>query len=164
MIRCILFFIIVLIQASTFAQTNKKPSSRPHYHEFDFWLGNWDVYKFNTDTLLGKSTISSVLDSCGIEENYSSVKTSYKGKSLNKYHEQNKRWEQYYIDNSGTTLHLTGNLQGRSMVLEDNPVFGGTKNKISWTPQPEGEVRQTWEVSADGETWQVIFDGLYKRR
>jgi hypothetical protein len=36
--------------------------------------------------------------------------------------------------------------------------------RISWTPQPDGTVRQLWEQSADGSRWRVVFDGRYVRQ
>jgi hypothetical protein len=37
------------------------------------------------------------------------------------------------------------------------------QNRITWTPHPDGSVRQLWEQSTDeGKTWQVAFDGLYR--
>jgi hypothetical protein len=53
------------------------------------------------------------------------------------------------------------------MVLEgETPasVPGGppTKNRITWSPQAEGRVRQHWETSADGgKTYTTAFDGMY---
>ena len=39
------------------------------------------------------------------------------------------------------------------------------RNRITWTPNSDGTVRQLWEVSKDqGESWQTEFDGLYKRQ
>jgi hypothetical protein len=38
-------------------------------------------------------------------------------------------------------------------------------HRISWTPNPDGSVRQLWEASKDdGGNWAVIFDGHYSRR
>lgn len=40
-----------------------------------------------------------------------------------------------------------------------------TLSRIVWTPRDDGKVRQLWELSRDhGETWNVIYDGLYTRR
>jgi hypothetical protein len=38
-------------------------------------------------------------------------------------------------------------------------------NKMTWTPNPDGTVRQLWEQSKDGgQAFTVLFDGLYRRR
>jgi hypothetical protein len=37
-------------------------------------------------------------------------------------------------------------------------------DKITWTPNSDGSVRQLWESSTDhGKTWNIAFDGLYKK-
>ena len=34
----------------------------------------------------------------------------------------------------------------------------------TWTPNPDGTVRQHWEISSDaGKSWTTAFDGLYRR-
>ncbi|MBT8239359.1 MAG: hypothetical protein HKP24_03060 [Croceitalea sp.] len=140
-------------------------SLKTKYHEFDFWLGEWDVYNYNTNDLAGTSAIQSVIDSIGILEHYSTAKGPYKGKSLNKYNPAKDHWEQFWVDNSGLTLHLTGGLIKGKMVLSDlltNPEKE-TINKIVWQRLSEERVRQTWSISKDqGITWQVIFDGEYR--
>jgi len=34
-------------------------------------------------------------------------------------------------------------------------------NKVTWTLNEDGSVRQHWETSSDQETWKTAFDGLY---
>jgi hypothetical protein len=64
-------------------------------------------------------------------------------------------------------LLLDGGLRDGRMVLEgETPGAGGavTRHRITWTPNPDGSVRQYWEsAGADGE-WKVAFDGRYTRR
>ena len=49
---------------------------------------------------------------------------------------------------------------GGTMVLEG--MDGGVRQRIAWTPDGEG-VRQLWETSGDGATWETAFDGRYRR-
>jgi hypothetical protein len=145
-------------------QADKK--LQEHYHEFDFWIGKWDVYKYGTETLAGKSHIESIIDSVDILENYTNANGKYSGKSLNKYNPAKQRWEQYWIDNSGLTLHLAGGLQDGKMVLSDESTREPKQdiNKIVWEKLKNGDVRQTWNLSSDeGKTWKILFDGEYKK-
>jgi hypothetical protein len=41
-------------------------------------------------------------------------------------------------------------------------VDGDRRQRITWSVEGEG-VRQVWETSLDGETWEVVFDGRYTR-
>ena len=34
-------------------------------------------------------------------------------------------------------------------------------HRITWTPLPDGKIRQLWETSSDGKAWSEAFDGLY---
>ena len=55
------------------------------------------------------------------------------------------------------------------MVLEgeDPPTeqaARGVRHRITWTPRPDGTVRQHWQTSLDGgATWTTAFDGAYRR-
>ena len=93
--------------------------------------------------------------------------------SLNFYDAAAGRWHQSWTDNQGQPLLLAGSLRGGRMVLEsaasDSAARGGAapaaRQRVTWTPLPGGDVRQLWEVSADGgATWRTVFDGRYTRR
>ena len=50
-------------------------------------------------------------------------------------------------------------LRGVSLAQDGSEV----QNRITWTPNPDGSVRQLWEASQDGgATWSMLFDGLYQ--
>jgi hypothetical protein len=53
------------------------------------------------------------------------------------------------------------------MVLETPPLADGTRprrhDRITWTADAQGRVRQLWETAIDGGEWAVQFDGLYTR-
>lgn len=141
------------------AQIN--PTSKNHYHDFDFWIGTWEVYKYGTDTLVGLSEIKPILGHTAIEENYQGWNNSFRGTSHNVFNAAKGRWEQYWVDNGGLTLHIKGGLKEGKMVLTN--CENENCNKIIWTPLDEGEVRQEWWVSKNnGIDWQVAFDGHYK--
>ena len=56
-------------------------------------------------------------------------------------------------------LLLDGGLrEDGAMVLEG--VSAGERQRITWSRDDEGVV-QTWETSADGETWTTAFEGRY---
>ena len=136
------------------------PQSSPKIHEFDFWLGEWTVYKYGTDTIVGYSSITSIVDSVGLEENYHTPleRGGYKGTSLNKYNFPLQQWEQYYIDNAGVTLHLKGGLENGKMILSNIQGIpqGNIINRITWTPLEDGSVRQTWNSrSKENEPWTL---------
>jgi len=157
--------LIFLLSPVVISAQDSREDLNPFYHQFDFWLGKWEVYKYGTDTLVGHSHIKSIIDGIGLLENYTVVNGRYQGKSLNKYNPARQRWEQYWIDNSGLTLYLTGGIQDGKMVMDDLEHGDPDKgiNRITWEIQENGWVRQSWAVSRDGgQNWSLAFDGIYK--
>ncbi|MCG2459780.1 hypothetical protein K8352_03390 [Flavobacteriaceae bacterium F89] len=133
-------------------------------HQFDFWIGDWNVYQFGTDTLAGVSSVKPILGHKSIEENYQNLKYKFKGKSLNIYNSKTDKWEQFWVDNSGLSLHLSGEFRDNRMILSDCETVNPC-DRITWTTLNDGTVRQEWEQSKDGgKTWKKVFDGHYKTR
>ncbi|MGY3792934.1 hypothetical protein [Aquimarina sp. 433] len=150
----------------SFSLISSQKSIDHKYAEFNFWIGEWNVYKHNTDTIVGKSKIEAIIDNKVIKETYHATTSKFKGTSLNKYNPRTDQWEQFWVDNSGLTLHITGNLNDGKMILENtiNLQKNNTlSNKITWQQNDDKTVRQIWSQSKDkGKTWKVIFDGDYK--
>lgn len=158
----ILLLFIGLGLSHAFAQTE----SDDKYREFDFWIGEWDVYKQDTDTIVGKSKIEQIVDGKVIKETYHSTTSKYHGTSLNTYNPRTDQWEQFWVDNSGLTLHITGNIEDHKMVLQNkiSTEKGILSNKVKWQKNKNNTVRQTWSQSTDQEkTWKVVFDGEYRK-
>jgi hypothetical protein len=137
----------------------------PAYGHFDFWLGEWEVRK--TDgTLAGVNRIEKAHGGCVLKEQYSTPK-GYTGESLNTYDPVKKTWHQTWVDNAGLLLLLDGRLVDGRMVLEgatQGATGAATRHRITWTPNPDGTVRQFWESTDAAGAWKTAFDGLYKRK
>ncbi len=115
--------------------------------------------------VVGNNRIEPILGGRVLRESYS-TKGAFAGHSFNSYNAPAKRWEQFWVDNSGTVLHLKGGLnEAGEMVLSGERVTaeGTATDRITWTPNEDGSVRQHWELSPDhGETWRTLFDGTYR--
>lgn len=143
------------------------PTAPSETHDFDFWLGDWEVTQPN-GTVAGHSVIESILDGRAIKESYQTP-GRYRGQSLNIYNAPAKRWEQYWVDNTGLALHLTGGLNAAGeMVLQGDRLDAEGKtvtDRITWRNNGDGTVQQRWESSEDGgATWALAFDGHYRPR
>ena len=137
---------------------------QPEFHQFDFWLGEWDVTSQGKPA--GHSHIEAILLNCAVSENWSGTQGG-NGKSYNSYDPLTKHWQQFWVSEQANTLLLRGGLQGASMVMvgeHPSPQDGKPQQeRITWTPNADGSVRQLWEQSNDsGKTWAVAFDGLYR--
>ena len=70
-----------------------------------------------------------------------------------------------WIDNSGNHLKLKGTRVDHTMVLVSEPFEKEDGkhyvNRITWTPNGDGTVRQLWEVLLNGAVVNTLFDGMY---
>jgi len=160
--------LLLLLSNFSFSQNTKKPCPCcSHEHrQFDFWLGEWEVFK--NDTLVGFNNIVLLQDSCIIQENWKSVKGKYTGSSYNFFDKEMKMWRQLWIDNQGDNLWLQGEYEDNKMIMYSEMSEESTSkslNRITWTKNEDETVRQQWEISkGDGGKWINIFDGLYKQK
>lgn len=150
--------------AATWAFAQNPP---PVNHDFDFWVGDWTVTNQANGRLAGHNLIELRHDGRVLVENYSTP-GAYTGMSLNAYDGGAKRWHQCWMDSSGGVLDLYGGLaEGKMVLTGETPRTSGTRQlqRITWTPNPDGTVRQHWEQSTDGgKSWTTAFDGLYRRK
>lgn len=138
----------------------------PEHRQFDFWIGDWDVTT-PAGGVAGRNRIEPILDGCALRETWTGAKGS-NGTSYNAWDGQRGRWHQTWVDNGGLVLQLDGTFADGKMVLSGETkdrTGAATLNRITWQESGPGQVRQLWEVSADGgKTWSVAFDGRYRKR
>ena len=149
---------------ATFALAQNIPAVN---HDFDFWVGDWEVTNQANGKLAGRNQVELKHGGHVLVENYTTP-GAYTGMSVNAYDVAAKRWHQCWVDNGGGVLDLYGGLVAGKMVLTgETPLPGGGRQleRIIWTPKADGSVRQHWEQSADaGKTWTTAFDGLYRKK
>lgn len=168
--KYIIWFTLLLLNVQLKAQANAtNPCDHPKLQEFDFWIGEWSVFKYGTDTLIGYNSITPVAGGCALQENWRSAGGPSIGTSLNKYAFNIQKWQQMWVDNSGQTLQLSGSYADGKMVMGNEQISrdGQRKilNRITWSKLDHGHVRQLWEQSSDGgTTWTTSFDGEYKKK
>ncbi len=149
------------------AQINAAPCEHlPVYGQFDFWVGEWDVFTPN-GRQAGTNRIEKVTSGCILLEHWSGAGGG-SGKSINFYDPGRKKWVQEWVDASAGVILTAGELKDGSMVLEGEHIYRNGRKELyrgTWTPQPDGTVRQLLEQSRDGgQTWYVWFDGKYVRK
>ena len=142
------------------------PCTAIENRQFDFWIGDWDVFN-PAGQAAGANLIKSILNGCVLHESWKG-KGNFVGASFNVYDARRKVWHQTWVDASGSALLLDGKFDNGSMTLSDREMPGKPNalviNEIAWTPNPDGSVRQHWRTSNDGgKTWTTAFDGKYVR-
>ena len=144
------------------------PCTSAEHRQFDFWIGDWDVADAEGKPA-GRNRIESILDGCALMESWEGTSGST-GRSLNMFDARgDSRWHQTWVDGDGGRLDLVGGLdaEGRMVLSGERPGREGgvVRHRITWTPLPDGTVRQHWQASRDdGATWDDLFDGRYVRR
>ena len=167
MIRISALFLLLFIGTSMHSQTKKAPCDTPKHNEFNFWVGDWNVYD-TAGKLIGTNKILKMQSNCVMQENWESKASSNKGTSYNYVNLANNTWNQVWVDNSGFSLVLKGNLKDGSMVLESEVLKGQQGeyfNRVTWTPGKDGSVTQVWEyLTPKGKLIQEAFRGIYKKK
>ena len=142
-----------------------------HKRQFDFWVGEWDVYVTGTNNLAGHSLIQKASGDCMILENWTSLgPVPHNGKSMNYVNPQTKKWEQLWIGSGGggvPTRFYNGEYRDSVMqfVFEVNNAQGKQIGRFRFFNQGPDQVRQWSETSADGgKTWTTNYDFTYKRK
>lgn len=136
----------------------------PEHRQFDFWIGTWDV-QGAAGKAPGRNVIESAFGGCALLERYTAP-GGYQGQSINAWDRGTRSWHQTWVDNGGLVLRLQGGWSGSQMVLAGEVVQADgsvQENRIRWTPNPDGTVRQHWETRTPGGEWATAFDGLYRR-
>ncbi len=162
---------IVMLAVSGYVDAQMPPTQGcpdAPYRQFDFWLGNWDVFAPN-GSQAGENVIESIASGCAVAESWTG-RRGFTGRSLNIFDKTDGKWHQVWVDSSGGRLDLVGALDGKAMVLSstgpDPDAPGSTlTQRITWTPNDDGSVRQHWQTSKDGgKSWETAFDGRYVRK
>ena len=138
------------------------------HRQFDFWLGEWDVYGGpQGERLLGSNRIERSENGCWLTEHWRGASGNH-GTSLNAWDAQHRVWRQFWVGGDGVVLRLEGGLQDQAMVMQGElpkPEGGTQLQRIRWTSQDDGSVVQQWDTSDDeGRHWSTSFRGVYRRR
>jgi hypothetical protein len=138
----------------------------PEFHQFDFWIGRWDVIETRTGKTAGRSLVEQMYQGCALRENWS--EPGFTGGSLNHYVPGEKRWRQTWTDSAGAWREFSGGLRDGRMVLvarqhSRRPFGPATLVRMTFTANPDGTVRQYSDLSPDdGASWSERYDYTYK--
>ncbi len=133
------------------------------YHQFDFWIGDWDVLDKAGDAL-GTSHVERALGGCVLFETWHGIGGG-EGQSFTSWNPGLHRWEQYWVDGQGVPIFFTGRIEDQELHLRaDSATRGGTplQRRVTISKSPSGRLRQFSETSWDaGRTWATEYDFYY---
>lgn len=142
--------------------------TNPKAREFDFWIGDWDVYVTGTKNYAGHNKIEMISAGCALLENWDSNASS--GKSLNFIDPLSGKWKQTWVGSylNGTQEFVDGEYSHGAMrfVFESTDSRGNkTIGRFIFFNEMPGRVRQFNETSVDGgKTWLTNYDFTYIRK
>ena len=157
------------------------PCSDAAHAQFDFWLGDWQVFAAKSEELAGFDRITRILDGCALRQEWTQFNDEFKpdggdarlrGESLFALRNDGT-WRQTWVSNSGFTVTLAGGVEDTSgdIVLRSDAVpypssQGGYVDvffRWHWRKLDDGEVR-SWgftKVTEAGD-WEPSFDNTYR--
>ena len=137
----------------------------PHAREFDFWVGDWDVYQTGTSNLVGHNLIQIIADGCGLLENWTNL-GNRTGKSIN-FIDANNKWKQSWVG-GGNQEFVNGEYkEGAMRFTFETTTAQGAKSigRFIFFNEKPGQVRQFNETSSDGgKTWVTSYDFTYLKK
>ena len=143
------------------------PCSGAQYRQFDFWVGDWDVFDFSAPgQRLARVTVEPILKGCGVLETYADGE-GQEGRSFSIYDASRRVWHQTWITNHGQLLMIEGGFKSGRMELagSDLAAYGGPRRLVRGSWQAiAGGVREIGLRSVDGgTTWVPWFDLMFRR-
>jgi hypothetical protein len=147
------------------APTKTAACSAPEYHQFDFWIGDWDGFDLNKPTVLvARNRVSSILGGCVVLEDYRAT-DGMEGESFSIYDASRKLWHQTWVTSQGKLLVIEGRFRAGEMVMSgtDRTADGKDRKVRGVWKRADGGIRETAVTSDDGgKTWQPWFDMIFR--
>lgn len=141
------------------------PCADSAYRQFDFWIGDWDVFDVERPTVIvAHARIELILNGCVLHEVYEGTE-GLKGESFSIYDATRNTWHQSWVTDRGQLLTIEGHLRGGAIVLEGTDHLADGKPRQvrgEWRSENHG-VREIAARSTDGGvTWVPWFDLLFR--
>lgn len=137
------------------------------HDDFDFWVGEWNVYAPDDGPYLGHNSITKHNGGCLIMEHWVGAGGN-PGDSINIYDPLTQAWRQVWMSN-GWYIDYSGGLnEDGAMVLEGESYTMATETRSAfrgtWTLQADGSVSQFFEQADAEGNLQPVFMGIYVRK
>jgi hypothetical protein len=148
------------------------PCDTPPHHQFDFWVGEWQVFDAATNQLVAFDRVEKHSEGCIVQQNMNFVTDMYRrpgatyrlaGMSVNRY--DGEAWLELWADNQWGAIAMRGSLDEHgSMVFKTIVPSRNRDLKIVWEKQADGSVRILQYVTPTGAgKWQKYGDLIYRR-
>ncbi len=143
--------------------------NNPGFDQFDFWVGEWDVYvPGDPNRLVGHNSITRRSNGCLILEIWKNS-AGTDGYSLRHFNPASESWQMFWVSDGYTVKTEGHQLEPGVMVLEGDIHYFVTDlitgYRARFTANEDGTVQQFAEqFNPETELWDLWFDGLYKKK
>ncbi|MGB6310762.1 MAG: hypothetical protein WBF89_23505 [Steroidobacteraceae bacterium] len=169
-----------LFSASSCAAADRAPLEQttapascdtPEHHQFDFWVGDWQVFDADSHQLVALDRVEKHSQGCIIQQNLTFLTDLYRrpgvkyrlaGISVNRF--DGEAWLQMWADNQWGAIFLRGSLDARgAMVLVSVIPSRNRDVKLVYEKRADGTVRNLQYVAPAGSgKWVKYGDLIYR--
>jgi hypothetical protein len=163
--------VLLISPRSPAVDTKGGPCDTPEHHQFDFWVGDWQVFDAKTNELVGFDRVEKHSQGCIVQQNLTMITDLYRrpgvgyrlaGISVNRFDGEN--WLELWADNQWGAIALRGMPEGgNAMVLRTITPSRNRDLRLVWERRPDGGVRALQYVAAAGSgKWELYGDLIYR--
>lgn len=163
---CVL--IIALASAgppSSAAEGSDPPCAAPTYRDFDFWIGDWDVFDVSAPAKqVARVHVDPILNGCVLREDYKAT-DGHAGESFTIFDASRRVWHQTWVTDHGRLLMIEGEMHDGAMILEGTDRTSDGRNRRVrgiWQNAKDGVHERAMTSLDDGKTWTQWFDLVFR--
>jgi len=147
-------------------QAQTPPCQEKIFHDFDFWIGDWEVFD-PQGAKAGENAITREEYGCLLLERWTSAQGTT-GQSYNFVDHITGKWRQVWVS-AGATIDYAGGLNDKGQMVLEGTIGYPTGVKApfrgTWTPNEDGTVTQSFQqFDPEKKQWNDWFTGLYRRK
>lgn len=152
--------------------TRSEACDTPKHKQFDFWLGDWQVFDGATNQLIAFDRVEKQFRGCVVQQDLVWLTDQFRrpdldyrisGRSVSVM--TGEGWVMLWMDTYGSSGLVEGGLQADGNMVFQTRDSGPDRPRIKgvWQRGTDGTVRNTGYRSSDGgRTWNKYFDYVYK--
>jgi hypothetical protein len=135
------------------------------YHDFDFWIGDWDVFDVSDPAKqVARVHVDAILNGCVLREDYK-ANDGHAGESFTIFDASRQVWHQTWVTDHGRLLMIEGAMQDGAMTLEGTDRTSDGRNRRVrgiWRSAKDGVHERAMTSLDDGKTWTQWFDLVFR--
>jgi hypothetical protein len=148
------------------------PCDTPQHHQFDYWVGDWQVFDADSQQLVAVDRVEKHAEGCIIQQNLTFITDMYRrpgvnyrlaGIGVNRF--DGEAWLQIWADNQWGAIVMRGTADANGSMTFKSIIPSRNRDlRIIWEKRADGTVRNVEYVAPAGtEKWEKYGDLIYRR-